>query len=438
MRDEYIRALSDDHGQKNAFCQISLLFSREPDTNYGLGAHYIVDLVGTGGAHLVSVVCQNHDIPVFDMRTVNNTERRPIRDIVKYILEASPHRCAIVLDLCNNELAKKVRTRLMNTQCNLRYRRVVFCLTDQEMGDCPAASIQVPGSISDKIQMLMYHVPERLQKQPGFSSDCLQQLAETMVDYTLFEPRVWRSVTVDKTLNELLSTALYQVIRRVHTDHSLENGTFPSFEIDWRRGLASHLQRTLVTPPDALCPSIHRVIPIGVSSSDARQAMKVAIPKDLQDPYAITVQSSAIDDQCGSIAITQPMRYTIVNVNCIINPGILVDVCRELRTGHRAVIAEVHGMNKQMSAMNEKLTQMEHKHQKTCADLKSDWKSEIESLKELIVHGKRSHDLEPKQCTKRFCANLVVERFSGGKLKKQCVECITLANQAHKKTRILA
>ena len=73
MRDEYIRALADDHDRKSDFGRISLLFSREPDTDYGLGTHYIVDLVGTGGgAHLVSVVCANHDIPVLDMRTINN------------------------------------------------------------------------------------------------------------------------------------------------------------------------------------------------------------------------------------------------------------------------------------------------------------------------------------------------------------------------------
>jgi hypothetical protein len=54
--------------------------------------------------------------------------------------------------------------------------------------------------------------------------------------------------------------------------------------------------------------------------------MNVAIPKDIQDPYAITVQTCAVDDRCGSIAITQPMQYTVVTVNCMINPGILVDV----------------------------------------------------------------------------------------------------------------
>jgi hypothetical protein len=442
MQAKYIRATADDHDRTSAFCRISRLFSREPDTDHGLGSHYIVDLVETGGAHVVSVVCENHSIPVFDMRTVNKTDHRPIRDIVKYILEASPPRCAIVLDLCANELAKKVRTRLMNTQCNLRYRRVVFCLTDHEMGDGPAVSMRVPGSVTDKMQLLVYHVPEHLQTDPGFSSNCLRQLAETMVDYTLFEPRVWRRITVDKTLAEFLSTALYQVVRRVHRDQSLGNGTFPSFELDWRRGLAPHLQRTLLTPPDALCPSIHRVIPIGVSSSDAIHAMEVAIPKDLQDPYAITVQSSAIDDRCGSIAITQPMRYTVVNVNCMINPGILVDVCRELRTGHKAVVAEVHGLKQQM---DEKLTQMEHKHQKTCADLKDKHEESCIELKdklsliqnEMTTLVKRlstddrcnttknaSATEDSARCAKAGCRRIVTKRFRSGKRYRQCSNCI--------------
>ena len=389
MRDQYIRAIAEDGGQTSLFSRVSRLFSREPEAHYGLGSHYVVDLVGAGGAYLVSVVCENHDIPVVDLRTLTTTEPRPIRDIVKYILDKSPRRCALVLDLDDNPLAQKVRSRLLKTRCNLRYRRVVFCLTDHERGDGPAASIPVPGSNKDRKQMLLYHLPELLQIEPGFSPDCLQQLTESMTDYALFEPQVWRGVSVDRTLTEFLSTALYQVVRRVPTnfDPTLQNGTFPSFELEWRRGLAPHLQHTLGIPPDALCPNIHRVIPIGVTSSDAIQAMEVAIPKDLQDPYTITVQSSALDDQCGTIAITQPMQSTVVHVHCLINPGILVDVCRELRAGHKAVVTEVHTMKKQLAdTMTEKLSQMEDRHQRTCADFKSD----IEALKQLIVHGKRA------------------------------------------------
>ena len=60
---------------------------------------------------------------------------------------------------------------------------------------------------------------------------------------------------------------------------------------------------------------------------------------------------------------------------------------RELRAGHKAVVTEVHTMKKQLAdTMTEKLAQMEDRHQRTCADFKSD----IEALKQLIVHGKRA------------------------------------------------
>jgi hypothetical protein len=203
--------------------------------------------------------------------------------------------------------------------------------------------------------------------------DRFRPLAEAVTDYDLFEPHVWKRVHVNNTLEEFLSTALYQVMRRVGCDPGVDDGNYPAFEVHWRREIAPLLRRHLATPPDALCPSIHRVIPIGVSSSDALQAMEVAIPKDIQDPYAVTVQSCAVDDQCGSIAISQPMHYTVVNVNCLINPGILVDVCRELRTGHKAVVAEVHSVRKELSllksvmidtndATREQLSAMKDKH----------------------------------------------------------------------------
>jgi hypothetical protein len=413
MRNQYIRTVSDGRGENSAFGQISSLFSREPDSDFGAGSHYIMDLVGVGGAKLVSVVCLNHDIPVVDMRNNRSHALRPIREIVKSILEATPPRCAILLNTRENEqLGQKIRTRIMNMMCDLRYRRVIFCLTDQETGS--TNSIQVPGTTEDKMQMILYHVPEQMQSLPGFTVDCLRQLAEAMDDCVLFEPRVWSRVTVDKSISEFLSTALYQVVRRVRSDPGIDTGAFPSFERDWRRGIASQLQRRLIPSPDALCPGIHRVIPIGVSSSDAIQAMEVAIPKNIQDPYAITVQSSAVDDQCGSIAITQPMRYTVVNVNCIINPGILVDVCRELRTGHKAVVAEVHTLNQKLSKMED--TQAELKDQ-LCVIVQ---RLPVTHVGPVVVE----EDKELATCTKPRCRRIVTKRFRSGKLHRQCTACV--------------
>jgi hypothetical protein len=275
-----------------------------------------------------------------------------------------------------------------------------------------------------------------------------------MVDYDLFEEQVWRNVTVDGTFEQFLSTALYQVVRRVRSiDIGIDDGTYPSFEQDWRRVLAPRLSRVLATPPDAVCPGIHRVIPIGVSSSDAIQAMEVAIPKDIQDPYAVTVQSSAVDDRCGSIAITQPMRYTIVNVSCMINPGILVDVCRELRTGHRAVIAEVHSMNQQLSILKDRseethsqlsetttqLSAMTEKNENTTTQLfavRDQLTSIQHEMSTLVTRLTETTDatVQPGpmndvhiQCSKKGCDIIVRKRFRSGKAPRQCSTCLAYA-----------
>jgi hypothetical protein len=250
-----------------------------------------------------------------------------------------------------------------------------------------------------------------------------------MVDYALFEPRIWCHVDIHHTLQEFLSTAMFQVVRRVPSkDPTVENNTYPTFERDWRREIAPSLRRTLSSPPDALCPGIHRVIPIGVSSADALQAMEVAIPKDIQDPYTITVESLAVDDQCGSIAITQPMRYTVVNVNCMINPGILVDVCRELRTGHRAVVQEVHLLKDEIR------------------ETKAETNRQLVNLTSLVTklmekrYGGESVDAlqddEPIICTKNRCSNEVTKRFRSGKRQRQCTDCAALVARSKQKVSV--
>jgi hypothetical protein len=398
MRDEYIKAVAyGDICTKRIFTHMSELFVREPTTNEGLGAYYLVDLVTPNGTccgtQVVSVFCENHDIPVciVDKCSV------PIRDVVNTILVTSPPRCAIIIDTRNNDLMKKVRARIANTHCDLRYRRIIFCLTNQNMpSGSSITSIVVPGSIDDKMSMLLYHIPPQIQNQAP-SLECFRPLANAMFDYALFQPRVWSEVHMNGTLNEFLSSAMYQIVRRVRTDPGIGDD-YPSFETHWRSVMATTLKNALGTPPDALCPSIHRVIPIGVLPQDAIQAMTVAIPKDIKNPYSITVQSSAVDDRCGSIAITQPMHFTVVNVNCLINPGLLVDVCRELRAGHRAVVSEVHSMSMQLKKLVERL----------------------DSNNDDIVHT----DKQFVRCKKRGCTRPVTKQFRSGKLYRQCTPCI--------------
>jgi hypothetical protein len=274
--------------------------------------------------------------------------------------------------------------------------------------------------------MLLYHIPDLIWNQ-ATSLDCFRPLAEAMVDYALFHARVWKEVCVDGTLDAFLSTAQYQLALHVRSDTDIDDaGAYPSFELEWRRLLATRLKNILPIPPAALCPSIHRVIPIGVSSSDAIQAMEVAIPNDIQDPYAITVQSSAVDDRCGSIAITQPMRSTVIHVHCLINPGLLIDVCRELRVGHKAVVTEVHSIRRAMTHLkddtNAQLSTVRGQLSVTNTQL-----SIIQKEMTVLVKELRKQDMgddqwsnEPITCSRKGCSNTTTKRFRSGKRQKQC------------------
>ena len=421
MQQNYINAVSYST-TRCILSRISDLFVREAETETGRGQHYLVDVLdggrgcGDDGYRLISIVCRAHDIPILDMRTQSS---QPIREMIKTILETSPPRCAILLDVRDNERMQKVCTRIAGKSCDLRYRRVIFCFTDTERHTGQTEScLRVPGSIDDRMAMVLYHLPDRIVQQAE-SMACFRPLAESMTDYTLFAPRVWREVCVDGTLAQFLSTALYQIHRHVQSDPGVGSGDYPSFEVDWRRSLATRLRGTLSKPPVALCPRIHRVIPVGVSSSDAIQSLQLAIPPDIQDPYAVTVQSSAIDDRCGSIAITQPMRYTVIHINCLVNPGILVDVCRELRTGHQAIVAEVHSIRKELSTMREETNQK---------------LSLMTTLVTRLMPGPLDTDIDtdnldvagaPVRCTKTGCHHLVTKRFRSGKRQKQCSSCLS-------------
>ena len=416
MKETYLKAV--ENGNSSTFSRLSNLFVREPDIDTGLGSHYIVDLVtrsGNSGAQVVSIVCKNHDIPVF----FEGRDILPIRDIVKRILENLPPRCAIILDIRDNELLTKVRNRIANTHCDLRYRRVVFCLMDKEMPSGSSAdTIHIPGSIEDKLTMLLYHIPENIQKQAK-SPDCFRPLAAMMVDYVLLHPQIWRHVCVNGTIEEFLSTAMYQIVRRVGTDPEIGED-YPSFERDWRSVMATKLKTALATPPDALCPGIHRVIPIGCSPLDAMKAVTVAVPQNIQNPYAITVRSSAVDDQCGTIAIAQPMQYTIVNIHCLVNPGLLVDVCRELRSGFKEVVREVHSLRNEQSETNIRLSKMTTKHEETNNRL-SIIQNEMTALVTRLTQT--SDRVGPIICAKNGCIRIVTKRFRSGKLHRQCSGC---------------
>jgi hypothetical protein len=429
MRDDYIVAARYNGGD-GLLVRISDLFLRRvPDTDTGPGAHYIADIVVADGAvasglAVVQMVCENHDIPICDFR---NTPVAPIRDIVKSILEKTPPRCAILLDTRDNELQQKVRNRISGKHCDLRYRRVIFCLTVDGTVAMPPPGIQihVPGSLQDRMAVLLYHIPAHLRAQAE-SLDDFRPLAEAMLDYALFEPRIWQEVCVDGTLAEFLSTAMYQLVRRVRDDPGVDDGAYPSSP------LASRLRDSLSSRSNAVCPSIHRVIPVGVSSADALQAMTVAIPKDLPDPYVVTVKASAVDDQCGSIAISQPLRYTVVNINCMINPGILVDVCRELRTGHRAVVSEVHAMNRKNDEKHDEMNRKQDETNQQLAEtnqqlaaMRNEMATLVARLSNNDTSGVTGAAESHLTCSKTGCSNMVTTRFKSGKMQKQCAPCLS-------------
>ena len=141
------------------------------------------------------------------------------------------------------------------------------------------------------------------------------------------------------------------------------------------------------------------------------------------DPYTLTVASDAVDDKCGAIVVSQPTHTVVVNVQCTIDPAIMTQVCRELRTGHRQITQE-------MSKMQDRF------------DLQlSTIQSDVAQLKELVVAGtKRPHApethpaAESESCQKRGCKNIVTERFANGKKMKQCHSCNGMAHRSKKKT----
>jgi len=451
MQQNYINAVSYS-ATRCILSRISDLFVRETETETGRGQHYLVDVLdgghggGDDGYRLISIVCRAHDIPIVDMRNQSSKPSKPIREVIKTILETSPPRCAILLDVRDNERMQKVCARIAGRSCDLRYRRVIFCFTDTERHTGQTEScLRVPGSIDDRMAMLLYHLPDRIVQQAE-SMACFRPLAESMTDYTLFAPRVWREVCVDGTLAQFLSTALYQIHRHVQSDPGVGSGDYPSFEVDWRRSLATRLGRTLSKPPVALCPHIHRVIPVGVSSADAIQGLQLAIPSDIQDPSAVTVQSSAIDDRCGSIAITQPMRSTVVHINCLVNPGILVDVCRELRTSHQAVVREVHSMRQDMAQQQQETVKQREKMVQEISDMRKETSHQISIMTTLVtsltkralppktVMAEALDDTDPTPCTKKGCMQMVTKRFRSGKRQKQCGTCLSYANTSTRLT----
>jgi hypothetical protein len=124
-------------------------------------------------------------------------------------------------------------------------------------------------------------------------------------------------VDTTSTLDTFLSTLMFQVHRHNSVDLEQTLDSFPSFEASWRRSFSANLQSRLLPSPDVTCRGLHRVVPAGVSQEDALQCIQTALPPDLTDlPYTLTVASQVVDDQGGSIVISQKTQFVVVSIQC--------------------------------------------------------------------------------------------------------------------------
>jgi hypothetical protein len=285
-----------------------------------------------------------------------------------------------------------------------------------------------PGTLDDRIAMLLYRVPSKFA-----DPDRLQVIAEKLRDYAVFEPKLKHLLNMKGTLDEYCSSLYYQVIKRngLVTEDNLDD--FPSFEVPWRRSLSDHLQKSLVPSPDVTSSTIHHVLPVGVSHTEALKCFQSALPPDLKSPYLLTEESKASDDQCGSISITQQSQHIVIHIKCEVDPGVMSEVCKELRVGYRSVVKELS------RARCENRAQFEEMNTKF-----SSFHEEIGALKELVKTAtgvgsqkrSRGEDMQLTNpiCKKRTCMNPVTEKFNSGAFKMQCTTCIRQSNAKRQRT----
>jgi hypothetical protein len=155
-------------------------------------------------------------------------------------------------------------------------------------------------------------------------------------------------------------------------------------------------------------------LPVGVSAIEALRCFQSALPPDLKSPYIMTVESQAIDDKCGTVAIVQETQHFVININCSVDPGVMSVVVKELRIGYRSVVKEL------LQTKSEIAAQLEQMNTKFASDMNV--------LKDLVAGDrKRPHTEDMRQmnpiCRKKSCMKVVTARFDNGNYKKQCSSC---------------
>ena len=413
--------LALNHGSDNVFRTVlDLFYQSHPEAGSVRGIRMMHGLIGdvySGALQTVCAVAIQQNVAILDMTSIKQRalDSLTIQQLVNYILN-TPLRCVILVKIHSDEpRMQKVVKRIASREIPC-HRRIIFCLA------CDDAAlytihpgidrISFPGTVEDKIAMLLYLVPPEFADPVG-----LRVVAEKLRDYTVFQPDIKRLINTTSTLDVYSSSLHYHVVRKngMAPDDSLDD--FPSFEGPWRRMLSEKLQRSLVPTPLMTSTCIHRVFPVGVCAMEALQCVQSAIPADLQTPYVMTVESQATEDRCGSIAIVQETRHTVVHINCRVDPGAMREVCRELRTGYRSVVQELTQTKSEIGA---KLEKMNAKFDSDMAVLKALITSEAGERKRT-----RETEIIPNHpiCNKKTCMKVVTDRFANGALKKQCKSC---------------
>ena len=136
-----------------------------------------------------------------------------------------------------------------------------------------------------------------------------------------------------------------------------------------------------------------------------------------------------------NVEASQPLRNTVIHVHCKIVPGLLVDVCRELRSGYRAVVSELQSTRNEVRSVHTRLSDMAEIHEETKTQLLASFRAEMTALAVRIENGSGTSVEEgPTICSKNGCTSVVTKRFRSGKPHRQCTTCLDSAHISKVKT----
>jgi hypothetical protein len=390
----------------------------------------LIGLPTTGRRFVVREVAYHNDIPILDLSaiTANALHKLTVSDIIQYI-RLTPPRLAVVIDLTTmvDDRMLEVVVRMASMATPLQHHRNVFVVaaTETDIPESIRRRIRFPGSTEVKVSAILYQAPNHLVdtcEKIELFTEAVAPLASIMQDYTIFRAPLWNSPKTPETLSAFCTRLHFNVLRYMPNDQSIDTSlgiNFPVFESDWRRNLPEVLQQELQTPPDWTVGTVHRVIPAGVSSTDAVNCIKHAIPVDMQKPYALMVATEANRDQCGSLQILQPTQTILVHIHVHVDTNLIQDVIQEVRRGQSHIVHELITIRQEFSSMKRHFDEMQ---------------AEVRRKVPIgpVVPGQevqREREEAPLEfvhvpiCSKPTCKNPVVDTFRSGRCMKQCRGC---------------